>query len=58
MMTNSYLLYNGGFWSSALGFYLKIGGLIVTIFFTLIYYALICFVIYSIYRIIESKLNF
>lgn len=52
-----FLLYNGGFWSSALSFYLKIGGLIVTLFFSLLYYALICFVIYSLFRIVETKIS-
>ena len=50
------MLYDGGFLTSVMGFYLNIGGFIVKLFFSIIYYALICFVIFSLYKIIYSKI--
>jgi hypothetical protein len=53
----SFLLYDGSFWTSSLNFYLKLGGLIVSIFFSIVYYALVCFVLYSLYKILAAKLT-
>jgi hypothetical protein len=50
------MLYDGGFFTSVMGFYMSIGGFIVKLFFSIIYYALVCFVIFSLYKIIHLKI--